>query len=237
MVDPARGGVGRRGGKPRLTREFFATDAESLARALLGMHLVRVKDDGSAIRVRINETEAYLGVEDQASHAFGGRRTARTEPMFGPPGLSYVYFTYGMHHCFNVVCGREGEPPAVLIRGGIVIEGLEAALSNRGWTAAKHAAKPGALADGPAKLCRALAIDLGLNAIDLTADRRLYLEAGEAGTVDETAVIRTPRIGVDYAGAWASRPLRFVERGACVKLGKVAADSVGELARTPRKGA
>jgi DNA-3-methyladenine glycosylase len=199
--------------------------------------LVRVMDDGSAIRVRINETEAYLGVEDQASHAFGGRRTARTEPMFGPPGLSYVYFTYGMHHCFNVVAGEVDEPAAVLIRGGIVIEGLEAALANRGWTAAKHAANPAALADGPAKLCRALAIDRGLNAIDLTTDARLHLEAAEGGSEDETSVIRTPRIGVDYAGAWASRPLRFVERGATVKLGKVAADSVGELARTPRKRA
>jgi DNA-3-methyladenine glycosylase len=223
--------------RKRLGRAFFATDAESLARALLGMRLVRVMDDGSAIRVRINETEAYLGVEDQASHAFGGRRTARTEPMFGPPGLSYVYFTYGMHHCFNVVAGEVDEPAAVLIRGGIVIEGLEAALANRGWTAAKHAANPAALADGPAKLCRALAIDRGLNAIDLTTDARLHLEAAEGGSEDETSVIRTPRIGVDYAGAWASRPLRFVERGATVKLGKVAADSVGELARTPRKGA
>jgi DNA-3-methyladenine glycosylase len=223
--------------RKRLGRAFFATDAESLARALLGAHLVRVMDDGSAIRVRINETEAYLGVEDQASHAFGGRRTARTEPMFGPPGLSYVYFTYGMHHCFNVVAGEVDEPAAVLIRGGIVIEGLEAALANRGWTAAKHAANPAALADGPAKLCRALAIDRGLNAIDLTTDARLHLEAAEGGSEDETSVIRTPRIGVDYAGAWASRPLRFVERGATVKLGKVAADSVGELARTPRKGA
>jgi len=220
MANGLRGGVMvagnvghlRQSREARLGRGFFATDAETLARALLGTHLVRVMEDGSTIRVRINETEAYNGVEDRASHAFGGRRTARTEPMYGRGGTSYVYFTYGMHHCFNVVAGGVDEPAAVLIRGGEVIEGLGAALANRGWTREKHAAVPAGLADGPAKLCRTLAIDRSLNAIDLTRDPTLRLERGDRGWHDEVSVISTPRIGVDYAGEWAARPLRFVAR-------------------------
>ncbi len=237
MGGMARGKVGGQGERARLGRGYFAADAESLARALLGTHLVRVMEDGSLIRLRINEAEAYVGVEDRASHAFGGRRTARTEPMYGAAGTSYVYFTYGMHHCFNVVAGRAGEPAAVLIRGGTVVEGLGAALRNRGWTAEEHAAKTESLADGPAKLCRALAIDRGLNAIDLTTDDRLFVERGEAEGIDGSRILRTARIGVAYAGEWASRPLRFLLSDADVKLGKPAADSVGKVARTPRKGA
>lgn len=221
----------------RLGRGFFATDAQTLARRLLGAHLVRVLDGGAVIRVRITETEAYLGVEDRAAHSFGGRRTARTEPMYAAAGTSYVYFTYGMHHCFNVVAGAVDEPVAVLIRGGSVVEGLEHALANRGWTAAAHAARPAALADGPAKLCRAMAIDRALNAIDLTADARLFIERGDSSAIPATRVIRTPRIGIDYAGDWAAKPLRFVVGPESVNLGKAAADSVGKVARTPRKRA
>jgi DNA-3-methyladenine glycosylase len=190
--------------------------------------------DGAVIRLRINETEAYLGVEDKAAHSFGGRRTARTEPMYGRAGTSYVFFTYGMHHCFNIVAGMEGEPVAVLIRGGTVIDGLDAALANRGWTTERHAANPAALADGPAKLCRALAIDRSLNAVDLTTDPGVFLEQGVSGSQDEERIIRTPRIGVEYAGEWAARPLRFLFRPADVKLGKAVADSVGKVARERR---
>lgn len=221
----------------RLPHRFFATDPVTLAQRLLGAHLVRSMPGGGRIVLRINETEAYLGVEDRAAHSFGGRRTARTEPMYAAAGTSYVYFTYGMHHCFNIVAGRVDDPVAVLIRGGIVIEGLELALVNRGWDAAAHTARPGALADGPAKLCRALAITRDLNAIDLTTDTRLFVERGESGAIPDDLIARTPRIGIDYAGEWAARPLRFVLRTPDVKLGKAAADSVGGLARTHRKGA
>ncbi len=196
----------------RLGRTFYSVDPETLARRLLWSHLVRVMDDGSIIRVRINETEAYLGAEDRAAHSFGGRRTARTEPMFGRAGTAYVYFTYGMHYCFNAVAGRVGEPVAVLLRGGEVIEGLDTALVNRGWTAEQHAARPAALADGPAKLCKALAVDRRLNGIDMTTDPRLYFEQGDATRLQDEMVERTARIGVDYAAEWASRPLRFIVR-------------------------
>lgn len=218
----------------RLPRRFFATDPESLARALLGAHLVRTLDDGRIIRLRINETEAYLGIEDRAAHSFGGRRTARTEPMFAAAGTSYVYFTYGMHHCFNIVAGKVDQPVAVLIRGGEVIAGLEAAIANRGWSIEQHAKRPRALADGPAKLCRALAIDRGLNAMDLTASDRLWVERGDAEAVRDRDVQRTPRIGIDYAGEWAHRPLRFVLDRPAVNLGKPPAE-LGDKLANPRK--
>ena len=221
----------------RVPRSFFATDAESLARKLLGAHLIRVMNDGTVIRLRINETEAYVGVEDRASHAFGGRRTARTEPMYAAAGTSYVYFTYGMHHCFNIVAGKPGNPVAVLIRGGEVVAGVDAAMANRGWTEEQHALRPRLLANGPAKLCRALAIDRSLNAIDLTGDSRLFVDRGESGAVDDAAVTRTARIGVAYAAEWAGKPLRFVWKSPDVKLGKAIADSVGKVARTAREGA
>lgn len=225
----------------RLLREFFATDACTLARALLGTHLVRVLEDGREVRVRINETEAYTGVEDRASHAFGGRRTSRNESMWAAPGTAYVYFVYGMHHCFNIACGREGEPPAVLVRGGEVIGGLDAAAELRGWDRqrAEHSAR--GLADGPAKLCRGMAIDRALDAADLTRDGRIWLERGDSAAVAEGDVRCTARIGVAYAGEWAERPLRWVRQGGgsmgVEKMGKPAPSSGGIVARVPRLGA
>jgi len=230
--------------RTRLTRSSFATDPESLARKLLGSALVRTLDDGRVIRLMISETEAYLGVEDRAAHSFGGRRTPRTEPMFGRPGTSYVYFTYGMHHCLNVVCGKLGEPVAVLLRGGIVVEGLAAAISNRKWTPEQHATRARTLADGPGKLCSALAIDRSLNAIDLTADPRLHVECDSGGTVPEEWVSCTPRIGVAYAKEWAERPLRYffdprrlsVDQSG-VNVGNPSIDSAGRARRVTRRRA
>src|SRR5262245_56893700 len=109
----------------RMTSEDYGLPAARLARELLGCVWVRTLDSGARLAGRIGETEAYLGVKDKASHTYGGRRSARNEPMWGAPGLAYVYFTYGMHHCFNVVCGREGEPVAVLLRALEPVEGLE----------------------------------------------------------------------------------------------------------------
>ena len=108
----------------RWKRQDFAKPAEELAPALLGHLLVRVMPGGQRVSGRIVEAEAYLGERDLASHAAGGRRTARNEAMYGPPGLAYVYFTYGMHFCMNVVCGRRDEPVAVLIRALEPVEGM-----------------------------------------------------------------------------------------------------------------
>jgi DNA-3-methyladenine glycosylase len=165
-----------------LSLRFFQRDTTAVARALLGQLLVR-ESKGALSVGRIVETEAYLGPRDLACHTARGR-TARTEPMFGPPGSSYVYFVYGMHHCFNVVTG-EGE--AVLVRALEPVAGLE-----------------GRRTDGPARLCKALGIDKAFNAHLLTA-APLWLSKGKA----VQRIARGPRIGVDYAGAWARRPLRF----------------------------
>jgi DNA-3-methyladenine glycosylase len=204
----------------RLRRADYATNPISLAQALIGRRLVRVLD-GERLAGTIVETEAYLGVEDLAAHSAGGRRTARTEPMYGPPGTAYVYFTYGMHHCMNVVCGREGEPVAVLLRALEPVEGL--AIMRR--LRQPKGAPPGRrlkdtdLCSGPGKLCQALAIDRAFSGADLAVHPHLFIEAQSPaggkplGVLDADHLDSSPRIGVSYAGAWASRPLRWFLRG------------------------
>lgn len=200
---------------PRLDARFFARKADALAVDLLGRVLVRVTDGGTRLAGRIVETEAYLGPEDKAAHSAGWRRTERTEPMFGPPGLSYVFLTYGMHHCFNIVCDREGSPQAVLIRAIEPLEGLDtmrrARLSHRG-----NPSRPmpdNSLCSGPARLCQAMAIDRALNGVDLTSHDRIWLEAGEKSCSGRAEIGNSARIGVAYAEDWADAPLRWFERG------------------------
>ena len=170
-------------------RSFFERGTLTVARSLIGMHLVH--DDGHTLRAgRIVETEAYLGPRDLAAHSARGR-TRRTEVMFGPPGHAYVYFIYGFWNCLNVVTGRAGVPHAVLLRA---LEPL-AGLSARTW--------------GPGLLCRALHIDRRLNGVDLRGEV-LWLE--EPRRRPAVRIARATRIGVDYAGDWAHRPWRFFDR-------------------------
>jgi DNA-3-methyladenine glycosylase len=172
----------------RLPESFYARPALTVARELLGAHLVL--EEGRQRRVgRIVETEAYIGEHDLACHAAKGL-TPRTEVLFGPPGRAYVYLIYGMHHCFNVVTEAPGVAAAVLVRAVEPVEGLP----------------PGVRTDGPGRLCRAFGITLIHNRFDLKSSP-LYLRAGEA--VPEARVARGPRIGVDYAGAWADEPFRL----------------------------
>jgi DNA-3-methyladenine glycosylase len=192
----------------RVIRRDFARDAQTLAVDLLGTTLARRLASGLILRGRIVETEAYIGVRDRASHAFGGRRTPRNEAMYAKPGTAYVYFTYGMHFCFNVVCAAEGDPQAVLIRAAEPLEGIEEMRDLRGMGAA---ASDRLIASGPARLCQAFAIDRELNAVDLVTSDRLWLEPAARSTRPTRRPLRTPRIGVDYAGAWAKRLLRFVD--------------------------
>ncbi len=192
----------------RLSRVCLAQPASSLAADLLGTTLARRLPSGLILRGRIVETEAYIGVRDRASHAFGGRRTLRNEAMYAKPGTAYVYFTYGMHFCFNVVCAAEGDPQAVLIRAAEPLEGIEEMRHLRGMGAA---ASDRLIASGPARLCEAFAIDRELNAVDLVTSDRLWLEPAARSTRPTRRPLRTPRIGVDYAGAWAKRLLRFVD--------------------------
>jgi DNA-3-methyladenine glycosylase len=168
-----------------LPRDFYAGDTEAVARNLLGKHLVHRTGDGVRIG-RIIEVEAYLGPHDKASHSSRGV-TARNRAMFGPPGRAYVYLVYGIHHCMNVVTEAEGHGAAVLIRALAPVSGVDERTS------------------GPGLLCRAMGIDRRLNGVDLCGQTLYITEGGgEAFTV-----VRRPRIGVDYAGKWAKRLLRF----------------------------
>jgi DNA-3-methyladenine glycosylase len=177
-----------------------------VARDLLGRYLVRDLDGERSV-LRLVETEAYLGARDRASHAWNGRRTARTETMYLEGGHAYVYFVYGMHWCLNAVTGRRDHAEAVLLRAGEPVAGETAMRRRRGLVAGTRA---GELAGGPARLCQALAIDRGSNGAPLwRGDLRLC--AGEPAGEAEIAV--APRVGVAYAGEAAHWPLRFALRG------------------------
>lgn len=172
----------------KLPESFYARPALTVARDLLGTHLVM--EEGGQRRVgRIVETEAYIGEHDLACHAAKGL-TPRTEVMFGPPGRAYVYLIYGMHHCFNVVTDATGVGAAVLVRAVEPVEGFPS----------------GTRTNGPGRLCKAMGITLAHNRLELKASP-LYLMAGEP--VEERQVARGPRIGVDYAGEWAAEPFRL----------------------------
>lgn len=191
----------------RWTRRQLSIPPQELAPALLGQRLVRVID-GERLSGIIVETEAYLGAEDLAAHTSGGRRTRRNEVMYGPAGLAYVYFTYGMHHCMNVVCGAVDEGVAVLLRALEPTEGLERMRAARAGGSGREI--PGRLlTSGPARLCQALSVDLRLNGLDLTTSDELFLERTRWRPRAGERVAVGPRIGVAYAEAWAERPLRW----------------------------
>jgi DNA-3-methyladenine glycosylase len=194
-----------------LGRAFYARyDVLEVARDLLGCLLVVPTRTGRRVSGRIVETEAYRGPEDRASHAYGGRRTARTETMYGAGGTAYVYFVYGMYHQFNVVTNAADVPHAVLVRALEPVEGVDLMRRRRGR------ARPRDLASGPGKLCIALGIDRGFDRADLRGDQ-VWIEAGAALRPREIA--SGPRVGIDYAGAWAARPWRFwVRDHPCVSV-------------------
>jgi DNA-3-methyladenine glycosylase len=189
-----------------LPLSFYRRPAEAVARELLGRYLVR-ELAGERLILRLVETEAYLGAPDRASHAWGGRRTARNESLYLPGGHAYVYFIYGMHWCLNAVTGEADSGGAVLLRAGEPVAGEERMAENRGWT---RKLRPGDLAGGPGKLCRALAVGRELDGVLLD---RSPLFIAEGGPVGEAEVAAGPRIGVDYAGEAAAWPLRFAVRG------------------------
>jgi DNA-3-methyladenine glycosylase len=175
-------------------REVLAGPVLEVAPRLLGAVLTH-----GDVAVRLTEVEAYDGPGDPGSHAYRGQ-TARNAVMFGEPGHLYVYFTYGMHHCCNVVCGPPGTPSAVLLRAGEVVRGAETAQLRRNGAPARD------LARGPARLCQALDIGLAENGADLTAGP-LTLELGDAVSNVSTG----PRVGLRGA---PDRPWRFWETGA-----------------------
>ncbi len=195
----------------RLPRAFYTTTALSLAQHLIGKLLVRVLDDGTRLSGMIVETEAYLGVKDRAAHTFGGRRTERNEAMYAIGGTAYVYFTYGMHYCMNVVADRADNPVAVLLRGLEPREGIEEMRRLRSVRPRKKALRDIDLCSGPARLCEALAIDRTLNHADLTGGPAMFIEDGPRYTPRH--LVRTTRIGIAGAGDWKDKPLRWYLRG------------------------
>ncbi len=191
----------------RLQRSFYRRDAITVARELLGCTLVRTIN-GQRLAGCIVETEAYLGIIDAAAHTYRGRRTARNESMYLDGGHAYVYFTYGMHHCVNVVAGVVDEPVAVLLRAIEPMTGLDQMRQRR-----PKARNDAALCSGPGKLCQAFAIDRSLNGTDLTTSDAMFIEQSLVPFAPPLRIDASRRIGVDYAGSWARRLLRFTVRG------------------------
>ncbi len=174
------------GEPPRLGRSFFVRDGVTVARELVGKILVR-RVGRRHLRCRILETEAYMGPEDRASHAYGNRKSSRTAVFYGDGGVLYIYLIYGMHHMCNVIANVAGVPQAVLLRAALPLDSLEAAM------------------DGPGKLCRALRIDMRFYGYDLVDGDKLWV-------VDDglrPGVVSSPRVNIDYAGEYRDRPWRF----------------------------
>ena len=194
----------------RLPRAFFDRPSTQVAPDLLGCVLWHEAADG-LVAVRLTEVEAYQGAHDPASHAYRGQ-TARNAVMFGDPGHAYVYFTYGMHFCVNLVCLPPGQAEAVLLRAGEVVTGLDLARLRR---TAKSRSLPDApprtqpdrdLARGPGRLCQALAIDRGLDGADVCGPGSVLGIGPRAGS-DQPPDIRTgPRVGISQA---TDRPWRY----------------------------
>ena len=183
-----------------LDRAFYDRDTEVVARDLLGAVLVCRTDEGTASGI-IVETEAYIGEEDPACHAAAGR-TRRTEPLYARPGLSYVYFIYGVHWCFNAVTRAEGLPSAVLVRALQPLDGIELMRSRRG-----PRINDINLTNGPGKLCAALGIDRRMNGLSLQRGP-LVIRRGES--VASSDIVTTTRIGITKAAHW---PLRYYIKG------------------------
>lgn len=183
---------------------YLGEDVVALSRNLLGKVLC-TDLGGGVTRAVITETEAYAGVGDRASHAYGGRRTRRTEPMFGEGGIAYVYLCYGIHHLFNVVTAAEGTPHAILVRAGKPLQGIATMLERRGTRKLDKR-----LLAGPGSLAKAMGITTELSGVSLLGDR-IWIE-DHGIVVDPSAVSIGPRVGVDYAREDAARLYRFVAK-------------------------
>jgi DNA-3-methyladenine glycosylase len=179
---------------------FFRHPAETVARGLLGSRVISVVD-GERTVGRIVETEAYLGYDDPASHGYRHRRNQRNAALFGPPGTWYVYLSYGMHWCANLVCEEEGKASAVLLRALEPLEGIEMMRRRRGAVADRE------LCSGPGKLCQALGITRSLDSAPMSSGLVIV-----APSEDEPrpTIVTTPRIGITKAADW---PLRFTVAG------------------------
>jgi DNA-3-methyladenine glycosylase len=183
-------------------RAFFDQPVVDLAKALVGSIIVSAIPGEPITAAKIVETEAYRGPEDLAAHSRGGLRTPRTEVMFGPAGHAYVFLLYGASWAFNIIAGPEGSPHAVLLRGGEPVSGAETMAARRNKPS--HSRE---LTNGPGKLSQALGLNKSHYGLSLGSPE-LYIAAGP-----RVPVGRSPRINIDYAGDWVSKPWRFFEVG------------------------
>lgn len=190
-----------------LERAFYERNPLTVAKELLGKTLVHETEEGTTSG-RIVETEAYMGPEDMASHAFGGKRTNRTQTQFGPKGHAYVYLIYGLYYCFNTTAGAiPGKPEAVFFRALEPLEGI-GIMKKRRPKAKGDITK---LANGPSRLCLAMDITKRLNGVDVTVPPFYIRDDGYK--VAESNIVVAKRIGVDYAGDWKHKLWRFYIAG------------------------
>jgi DNA-3-methyladenine glycosylase len=190
----------------KLELDFYRrTDVLQIAKELLGKLLV-TKRNGITTAGRIVETEAYAGVMDRASHAYGGRRTKRNDIMYGDGGMSYVYLCYGIHHLFNVVTHLKNTPHAILIRALEPVTGIDEMLRRTGKQKLDHT-----LTRGPGNVSKALGIDILQTGISLRSAHLFLADDGFSYPAEQ--IIASPRIGVDYAGTDALLPYRFYIKG------------------------
>mgnify|MGYP006298388035 FL=1 len=192
-----------------LGKKFYRQDAVTVAEELVGKLLIR-KINGQEIKCRIVETEAYMGAEDKASHAYQNKRTPRTEVMFKSGGYVYVYLIYGMYYCFNVVTGVEDKPGAVLIRAVEPLSGIDIIKKNRKIKSDKKQD----LTNGPGKLCQALQINENFDGYNLIKADDLYIEENtEKKEKDNVEIGTGKRVNIDYAEEYQDKLWRFYIKG------------------------
>ena len=195
-----------------LRRDFYERDVITVAKELLGKIIVHELPEGITAG-RIIETEAYSGPEDRAAHSFGGLRTTRNEVMYGKKGHAYVYLIYGRYYCINITAGDfAGKPEAVMLRALEPLVGAEIMAKRRRAVPGKKAN----LTNGPGRLCMAMDITKALNKADVTV-YPFYIK--DAPSVAIRDIMKTTRIGIDYAGEWKNKPCRFYIKGNnCVSI-------------------
>ncbi len=192
----------------KLGRDFYNRDTLQVSQELLGKLLVRVRPDGEPLVCRITETEAYIGRCDKACHAYGYKRTARTETLFARPGTAYIYLIYGMYCCLNFVTEAEGEPAAVLIRGAAPVKNGDIIAENRFGCKMEDMTpyQRKQFLNGPGKLCKGLQLTRSENGLDLLGDTLYVCDA----PLPPPGAVRTgTRIGIDYAEEAVEFPWRF----------------------------
>jgi DNA-3-methyladenine glycosylase len=186
----------------RLEADFFGRDGITVARELVGKRLVR-RLDGSDVVCRIVETEAYMGPQDKASHAYKNRRSKRTEVFYRRGGYLYIYLIYGMYYCCNIIAATEDRPEAVLLRAVEPLTGIEVIQKRR------TARRVVDLTNGPGKLCQALDIDNRLYGYDVTTGQEIWLENSD----QPFQISASPRVNIDYAAEYRDEPWRFYLTG------------------------